>query len=209
MLIHTEETTRKTAPFAKREEYREKIQEWINRETRYAMYLEDETSGYADPEKRLGKPLSTEKLEAKLKKVNPKLAFEFNQFNSTKKAVYLVDSRGKRFICAYENMVMPERSIMKVREIEVPENVEHIDRKDLGPVELIPGRGFVPKNGVNPYIRKVRTPWGEHIRGWRTVLIKLVQEGVATPTQIERAFGPDNTKEWQAHLGKAQVVLPW
>jgi hypothetical protein len=209
MLIHTEDTAKKTAPFEKREKYREQLQQWIARETQYAMYLEDETAGYADPEKRLGKPLTTEKLEEKLKKVNPNLVFEFNQFNSSKKAAYLVDRRGKRFICAYENMVMPERSIMRVNVKEVPEDVTHIDRKDLGPVELVPGRGFVPKSGSNPYIRKVREPFGEAIRGWRTVLIKLVGEGAATPTQIESVFGPDNTKEWQSHLGKAKVVLPW
>lgn len=157
----------------------------------------------------MGRPMLASELELRLGKLNSRLMFEHNPYNNTKKALYHVDQRGKEFVCAYEAGMMPERSVFRVKVDYVPEDVEHIDRKDLGPQELIPGRGFVPKDGKNPYMKRVLIPWGEQMRGWRTVLIRLVAMGLLTPTQVETTFGADNTPEWQGQMGKTPLQRPW
>jgi hypothetical protein len=61
-----------------------------------------------------------------------------------------------------------------------------------------------------PGFKKVVQPGGEGLRGWRTVLAKLVLEGLLTPTQAEKEFGFGNGAAWAKHTGRLQVnSVPW
>ncbi len=151
---------------------------------------------------RIGKPMQATALEAKLKVLNPSLCFQWNEFNSTKKAMYRSTPKGPEYLFPYDSGLMPERSIMAVEEEMIP------DAAVFQPGFVLDRKEF-KADGSNPYSRKVKKVWNERQRGWRTVLLKLVRCGALTVTQVETTFGSANTREWQGHLGKAPVTTPW
>jgi hypothetical protein len=151
-------------------------------------------------EERMGRPMWPSEFEQRLKRLNANLFFEVIEGNPSKKRLSVVDQRGKHFVAVYENSLMPERSIPRLRVMEVPEpNVTHIDRKDLSsdPEALRPGW------------RKITVPWGEKTRGWRTVLVRLIGNGLITVAQAENEFGSDETPEWRQHTGKGEYTTPF
>lgn len=151
-------------------------------------------------EERMGRPMWPAEFETRLKRLNANLFFEVIEGNPTKKRLSVVDQRGKHFVAVYENSLMPERSIPRLRTLEVPEpSVTHIDRKDLSsdPTALRPGW------------RKIVVPWGEKTRGWRTVLVRLIGAGLITVTEAENEFGSDETPEWRQHTGKGEFTTPF
>ena len=151
-------------------------------------------------EERMGRPMWPKELEARLTRLNSNLLFEVIAENPSKKRLSVVDQRGKHFIAVYENCLMPERSIPKLREMEVPEpNLTHIDRKDFSS----------DPEAIRPGWRKIQIPWGEKTRGWRTVLVRLIQDGLITVAQAELEFGSDETPEWRQHTGKGEFTTPF
>lgn len=218
---------------AKEESKAETIQNWVKEQTANVVYIREHDLSLANADRQMGQKFWPSELEARLKKLNPNLLFEVNSFNPTKKALYHVRrGEGKHFICAYENLVMPEHSIMKVKE-EVIQDLNyirqgadgiprmHLDRKDLSTEQVkyataihrgADGELVEPEKDPNAIpigFKKVLVPWGEYVRGWRTVTIKLVEAKVATPTQIESIFGADDRASWAKHMGKQDIRLPW
>lgn len=200
----------------KRESHTDQIRTWVAEQTANAVYLKDNDLSPANADRQIGQKMFASELELRLKKLSPNLLFEVNPFNATKKALYHVRrGEGKVFICAYENGVMPEHSIMKVKEelvrdLSVGVPGAPLNRKDLPKHEFVPGNGFVFDDTVAPLgFKKVLIPWGEYIRGWRTVTIRLVEQKIVTPTQVENIFGADNRPEWARHMGHKDIQLPW
>lgn len=198
----------------KRAQEQAKIQAWCDEQERYAKALA-ETSA-ANPEKQLGRSLSTEKFEALLTKVSPKFRFEHLPLNMTKKALFYLRGADKYYICSYENGLLPEHSVLRraeemVRDFSVGgTDSKPIQRADLPKHEFVPGEGFVwDPAQVQPGFQKIEIPWGELYRGWRTVLLKIVQTRIATPTQVEAVFGADDSAAWSTHTGKQKHELPW
>lgn len=149
---------------------------------------------------QLGRPMLPEEFEKRLKRLNTNLEFEVIEENKTHKRMSIVDQRGKTPVCVYENSLMPERSIPRLREMEVPDpGFTHVNRKDFDK----------NPNNLKPGWRKVTIPWGEKKRGWRTVLVRLIQAGVITLTQAEAEFGADTTPEWSQHTGKGAYTTPF
>lgn len=154
----------------------------------------------SNPEERMGRPLWPKQFEDRLLKLNPDFLFEVIDGNPTHKRLSILDARGKTFLAVYENSLMPERSIPRLREMEVPDpSFTHVDRKDF------------PKDpdALKPGWRRILIPWGEYKRGWRTVLVRLIQSGVITPQQAEMEFGSDETPEWRQHTGKGEYTTPF
>jgi hypothetical protein len=61
-----------------------------------------------------------------------------------------------------------------------------------------------------PGFKKVVQPGREGLRGWRTVLAKLVLEGLLSPAQAEKEFGSGQGAAWAKHTGRLQVdSVPW
>lgn len=215
MLLNTSDTLHLRVKRAKEEDQREKMKAWVTDQTQNAMYLDDPLSSPANAVARIGTPMKDTDLEATLKKLNPSLTFVYNQFNSTKKMIYLDDLRGRTSLFPYESGIMPERSIMsvKVEMVPVPELYDNpnfvMNRKDLGKQEWDEEKQQFTSITANPYLKRVVTPWNEIQRGWRTILIKLVLSGAITPQQAESSFGAHQSKEWQNSLGKAKHLLPW
>ena len=122
--------------------------------------------------------------------------------NPSHKRLSVVDQRGKHAVVVYENSLMPERSIPRLREVEVPDTTwDHSKtrRTDFS----------TDRTQIRPGWRKVTIPWGEQTRGWRTVLVRLIQAGLITPTQAETEFGSDETPEWRQYTGKGEFTSPF
>lgn len=196
----------------------DQLKRWVESQTANAVYLKDEDLSPANIERQFGQKMMATELEKKLKKVNQNLVFEVIPENpGHKRLSELRRGEGKVFICTYPNGLIPEHSFMRVKEEVVQDmnfynsatNSFHLDRKDLPKHEFVPGDGFKWDSEVPLGFKKVLVPWGEYLRGWRTVLIRLVENGSATPTQVENIFGADNRPEWSAHMGKQKIQLPW
>jgi hypothetical protein len=206
---------------ARKEAYQDQVRRWVAEQTANAVYLNDHSQSPANAERQLGRPMSAAELERRLKRVNPNLHFEVNPYNTTKKAVYrILPNQKKVFICAYENGTMPEYSVFRVKEEEIVQpdflfGRGHLDRKDLPAFEHKEdsenplGKIEFDPTAEKPGFKKVQLPWGEAVRGWRTVTIRLVEAELATPTQIEKEFGSSNRAEWARHMGKQNISLPW
>lgn len=199
-----------------RELEEERFRTWVNLETQNSVFLLDERTDPTNTLARLGKPMTTEVLEEKLRRINPNLRFFYNRFNSTKKWCALYDPGEKKLVklFPYEAGLMPERSIMSRRVLDVPDthlpSVPHIERADLPDYEYIPGKGeFFDPSRPLPGFRRVEVPWREEVRGWRTVVLRLIVLGVIPATAAEKVFGPDDTPEWAGHMGKREKTRPW
>ena len=202
----------------KREKHDAQIQKWVEDQTETAKYLNDPNDNPTILARQLGRMMTSDELEKKLKKMDPNLHFEWNQFNSSKKMMYHIrPGVGKYSVCPYEAGPMPEHSVLKqkvemVRDFSVGMvGKPALDRKDLPKYEWVPGQGYVfDSTATLPGWKKVTLPWGEHKRGWRTVLIRLVERGIFTPPQIESVFGADDTPNWAKHMGKQNsIILPY
>lgn len=188
---------------------RQKTRDYIAEQTQYSVYLNSAKDNPSVWERQLGRAFTTPELENRLKKLNPNLCFERHPFKPDKKCLYHIDQRGKQFICAYENGFSPEHSVMRTKTEEVWNGDTHINKKDLPKGEFVPGRGFIWDSPVNPGFKHVEIPYGERIRGWRTVLIKLLASGLCTINSVENIFGCDDTAEWKQHTGKGKTGIPW
>ncbi len=217
MLIIDSVVAPRLARGAKKEWNQAQIQGWCADQMKMAVELAEQDS--ANAERMLGNSLTAEVFEAKLKKLCPALRFEFHEFNPNMKSVYHMRNGEKHHICPYGAGLLPEHSVMRraeeyVRDFSfgVPglEGSRPIERADLPKHEFVPGQGFVfdkakPQIGM----KKIEIPYGEATRGWRTVLLRIVEKGVCTPDQVESVFGADNTAAWATHMGKQQHALLW
>jgi hypothetical protein len=125
---------------------------------------------------------------------------------------------------------MPERSIWRIEEEEVPDemlsgSVDHSFKvphvSDYGASEWLPiegfehlwesdGRGIGRWKQIDPNIKpgwtKRKQRWGEAIRGWRTILVRGVQMRLWTPWQVETEFSVAQSPEWHRYMGKGAVA---
>ena len=195
MIVNDTERQQKTAIWTARENAKENYLQSCNKEVKDHVH----TARLADPG-RLGRPLFPEELETRLKRLNANLHFEVIAENPTHKRLSVIDQRGRHIVAVYENSLMPERSLPRLRTMEVPDpTFTHIDRKDM------------PKDpaALRPGWRTITIPWGEAKRGWRTVLVRLVGAGLITVTQAEAEFGSDETPEWRQYTGKGDFTTPF
>lgn len=183
------------------EKQRQDIIDFIRSETANCVLLRDDDLSPCNAARQLGQTYTHEEFERKLAILCPKLKAERHPFKPDKRCLYILDARGKIFVCAYENGFLPEHSIFSVKTKEVWDRVTtHINKKDLPKHEVTPDG--VIWHGPLPGFEDVDIPWNEVKRGWRTVLVRLVEERIATPRQVENVFGSDNRPEWKKHLGK-------
>jgi hypothetical protein len=214
MLVKDEALIEKHVQAAAYEAEHDRILNAAEAEMRLATYIE-EGDDITNLVHQLGNPLAPEEFEKRLAKLAPALKFEVHPTNNTKRCAYLLDQRGKYCVAVYENSIMPEHSWFScktefVRDMEVT----CIERSELPKHEIVtdadgnPDVVFEP--GVaGPGLRKVVRPHKEILRGWRTALIKVLLERVASLDAIEREFGSANRASWAGHTGKTAVTTPY
>lgn len=199
MIIYDEQTLARKQAITNMERSRDNYIHNCEFEVRDAPHVER----MANIPARVGTPLFPSQLEGRLQKLNPNLQFEVIEGNATHKRIFVCDQRGKTSICVYENSLMPERSVAKVRVLEVPDpHFKVIDRKDMPDLTKDP-------KALRPGWRRIAVPWGEQTRGWRTVLVRLIQAGLITVAAAENEFGSDETPEWRQSTGKGEYTTPF
>jgi hypothetical protein len=188
------------------------LRDWADEQLANTVFIRDHETSPANLERQLGKRLTPAAFEAQLDRLNLGLIYEVNPSNATKKAIYQLRPDGRHYICTYENTLMPEHSIRQlkedmVRDYDAVDFIKpKIDRVDLPKSEVRDGE-LKFEGGVPFGMKMVLVPWRELIRGWRTVLVRLVQEKVTSPAAIEAVFGSDNRPEWATYMGKQKHAL--
>lgn len=196
MIINDEQRQVKVAFWKQRENNAETSFAQIKSEIRDAGHI-DKTNAQA----QLGRMMLTQDFEQKLFSLNKNLTAETFPKDPSKRALYITDQRGKFHLLSYEAVWMPERSVMTYTVKRVPDpkmtRLSAKERPSDDPDALQPGWIEVP------------VPGREAVRGWRTVLARLVQDKIISAAQVARVFGDDDTPEWRTHVHGAAFARPW
>ena len=182
----------------------EKVQSWC-------QYHEEQNKllGVNDWDKQQGQTMSPEKLEKLLLKLSPDFRFEHVINPNGNKTVFKRLFWKDQYIMLYHDFDMPEFSWFNTREEEVfdpsllpkrtPGSLGHIERKDLPKSEIKVNpdgsmESVFDPNEPRPGYRLVKKPWNEKVRGWRTVLRRLVEKGYVRLEDVERLVPSDNNR---------------
>jgi len=150
---------------------------------------------------QMGKMMLTPDFEQKLFPLNKGFVAETFPHDSSKRALYIVDLRGKFHVMSYESAWMPERSVMTHKTVRVPDpKLSSMSGRDVPSSD---------PDALKPGWMDVQIPGREAVRGWRTVLARLIQNDLITLSDSDRVFGGDNTPEWQQNTGAAGYTRPW
>lgn len=191
-----------------REKLRQRDIDNLNRLLQNSILLDKMDKDPTKATNQMGRVMLSSQLESIVRKLCPSLSFRDNTFIQSKAGIGYIDENGWHTVTVYEKGYMPERSILRSQEELVPDlsyeaSNRPLDRKDMPKGKLDPVKGWTYDPGtVLPGWKKVRHPYGEAVRGWRTVLLQLIHHGFTTPTAVENILGPDNTAQWAAHTGK-------
>jgi len=201
---------------------KEQFTNWANLQAENSEYLDGTIADPTNALARLGRPLTATQLEGKLKKLNPALEFiwEYGAIRVPRRVVCVVEQGIRKELFPFEAGLMPERSVMVPVRKEIPDATHfsrsagvlaHLNRRDAPKSEFVPGTGLVWDTRDNtPFgFKQVTIPWSEKIRGWRTVVLRLIILGLLQPASVARTFGDDYTPEWAAGLGKRDIKRPW
>ena len=214
MLVKDTEFIERAKSQAAVEAYREQVIAWARlEEANCSLLLDPDTDPTFIP-RRLGRTMTHEELERKIKKLVPAMQFVSGpgtQILNTKKMILLGPDGQERWSCIYNIGVIPERSICARMQKDVLDLSKVVySRADLPKYEFVPGEGYVwdPTTPAMGF-KRVDIPHREIKRGWRTILLRMIVEDVLPLAAIERVFGSDNTPNWQQHTGKKDWRLPF
>lgn len=183
-----------------------------------------------DPEAQWGRCMNPQILEGIMHAACPDLVFKRHPDKPHIKNVYRPVAGELIHLFPYEGRTMPEYDIRYAIERWVPDPAcNRLDRADLRadrPVSLQDASDLLAKHGVQGAVAelmkrttngdkvgylRVRELGGTAIRGWRSVLSKLVELKLMTVTDAERvAFKYGSSTErssWAAHLGKQALAV--
>lgn len=121
---------------------------------------------------QLGRPMTSETVQSKLKQCNSHLHFERSISHPELTGIYLRQGGKTVHICGMESGIMPEFSVLHKKKIKVP-------NQDL----------FGSTNPTREIDWNKTDTFASETRGWRTVLIRLLHAGLITRGDVERHFG--------------------
>lgn len=226
MLIIDSERAKIHDEQIRRQITRQEIADWVAKNEQDCDYYETDELTVTDQIRLIGNALTHQQLEEKLKKLNPALQFIFvrgSLYCPHKKIVL----NGKELDgMIYPVGVISERSIHRVEEQEIPDDIFDPNFRvphphDYGTSEWVPMEGYEHlwepadgphERGVGRWVKtdpnrrpgwtKHKMRWGEKRRGWRTVLVRGVLRKLWTPWQVETEFSVAHTPEWARYMGK-------
>lgn len=117
---------------------------------------------------------------------------------------YVVPERKKHITPFYEG-ILPEFSLFNTKIEDIPDPYcDSVDTRDFPKAEFKDWKtGWqFDERDVRPGWIRVKKPWNEIRRGWRTILAYLVREGFSTPDKVERLVGDANNASWMIHMGR-------
>lgn len=221
MLIKDEATQLNHAVVSPKEADEAKRMAWAKEVWEHAKVMVDPATSPTNWERQAGRRLKIQDLENRLVKLNKNLQFEVIPEKPTHKRMNILYGGTKERVCVYNNNeYIPEYSIFDWKEEEVIDTeLKHIKRTDLPQAEWkgleydpvtgdVRGEGYRFKGDI-PGVTKVKRPWHELVRGWRTMLAYLVHHGLTSPELVEREFGGSSRVSWAAQMGRSKHELPF
>ena len=230
MLVIDSETRAEQLRRLRIERTRELTQRWVTEQEAWSQFTDDEETSPLNTMRKLGKPLHHAEVERRLLRLNPNFTFEWATLSyhpKQHKKLLLPRGGSIEYVCAYPAGMVPERSMWREQVVQVYDESlgdRMPDRADYGPTEWKPYEGleslWEPNGkGVGHYVQKdpsiqpakkiVRRPFGEWLRGYRTICLICVAKRLLTPAQVEREFSNDNTPEWRGGMGYGPRTRPW
>ena len=125
-------------------------------------------------EAQVGKPLNSNEVEKRLKRLNSDLLFEVSMADEGKVGIYVLDEQAKekrRFVCGMERGWMPEWTVTRYE----------IERRLV--------ESFPPK------YENFKVYKGEK-RGWRKVISRLITMKLISKVGADKVFGSANRFRW-------------
>lgn len=154
----------------------------VERMLRDHAFVSNWDTSVSNPERQMGMIKDYRVLDRELRELNPQIRLIPNPDNPTK--AFVVIQGIKRFAT---ERTMPEFSIMATVEEEVPIFENRVMSLD------------------DPSMEVVKRPGREILRGWRTLLLRLVKFGFLSLGDVERKFGSCERPSWVHHTGKQKV----
>lgn len=159
---------------------------------------------------RMGKFLMPVEFIKKLKQLSRDILVEIHPTKPHMYVVYDTRRNEKKYVSAFENAPVPERTIMDTK------TTLDVDPESLSP-SWRPGKHNVVKPNANgiievddtvarPGLKSYTNPWHVVKMGYRTILIRLLYDQLCTKSQIELYFDNDNTPEWAAKTGSQSIA---
>ena len=189
MLIIDEAKAKQLAKATAIERTREITLAGARNDARDVSWVEDKRTSVANVERQTGRKFSPEQFMSKLGLLNkdiilkPHPGFMVPKHVSRDKACLYLNVGGvEQYLFVCEGDWMPEWSIMKTRKVKIPD----VTRPDAA-WKTVDGPRYVEK------------------RGWREVLIKLIQKGLIGLDATERIFGAGDRPSWKILTGKGFV----
>lgn len=211
MLVRDEAALSRLAEETLIEQYFQRMDDY--RESTLAQAIWIDTADDPTSMARLAQGMKTEEFEKKLAKLNPRLRFRTLPQKTDKRVVFIERNGEAHAICVYEAEWMPELSL-RSRRTEVVQNSDktlvcnggpvhhHLERADFPKSHWNADKGEFEFDGLRPHEEEVELPWSEVKRGYRTVLLYLLEAGEIDMDQVERHFGPGTSRGWAVHTGK-------
>ena len=214
MLIKDEATIANMTAGEKLDAHRQDIQDTIDLKT--AARVTDFSNSPTNPLRQWGNALTMEVFESKLATILPHFVRIFDHpSNKSVRCMHLVlpDGTMEYLQVSWAKGLLPEHSVMYTKYEDVPDlSVDSFSRLDLPKHEFVSmeeGWKFDTSAGPLPGYKRVETVNAEAVRGWRTVLLKLILLKVITPAQAEAVFGADDRREWANKTGKQDLPTLW
>lgn len=136
---------------------------------------EDGIIDTSDSGAQMGRPLPASTIQRWLTYCNPSLVFEVSKSDRSKTGIYHIEGGEKRFVCGMESGVSPEFSIRHMKDKQIPD--------PNNPLEWLTIKTFYRET-----------------RGWRTILARLLREGLITEPALEKYFQVSrgrSSEKWQ------------
>lgn len=154
----------------------------VDRMLRDHAFVADWDSSVSNPLRQMGMVKDYRVLDRELRQLNPQIRLVPNPENPTKAFVVI---QGVVRFATERNM--PEFSIMATVEEEVPIFENRVMSLD------------------DPSTEIVTRPGRELLRGWRTLLLRLVKFGFLSLGEVEKKFGSCERPSWVHHTGKQKI----
>lgn len=238
MLVLDQQRIDRNAKGALQEAYAHECASWASSQLANARVIEDVNLSPINPERQMGRLYATcQRLEEELRLASPNFVFEPVVKNPTKKRLsYRLPGGTLDQLGLYESGVTPEWSVMTASYRWEPDpqyalGALRIERSDLRavPVSLQEANDLLKTYGpqgarqellrrrqdnhdpnVRPGFIRVLEVVREAIRGWRTVLVRPLQAGYLTLSQVQAIArnlgGTEERANWARATGKTQVA---
>lgn len=200
MLVKDSEKVRKRKRQDAQKQQRWETGQVALQEARGASLIQNADTSVANVDRQAGRILSPKKFEEMVQRINRDIIVEphpgvfapkdsrFHQLNFDKACVYLKMLDGaKVFLIVCEGDWMPEWTAMTTRNdmVRVPDD----------------------PNKPEGFWKKVEIPWNRKKRGWREVLLYLIQKKLVTLEAVEKVFGAGDRPSWKILTGKGSGIL--